>query len=80
MCNNSETVALPDLHLFDQLRNFFMWFRSNGEKYEGKSIEHMIAVYLKEAKAYANARRATATHPEMWHTVPDNINETSKNA
>ena len=73
MCNNTETVALPDLLLFEQLRNFFMWFRSNGEKYEGKSIEHMIAIYIKEAKANAHARRTTAMPPE-------NINDPSKNA
>ena len=33
---------------FETLYNFFMWFRENGEKYLGLSIEKMIEIYLKE--------------------------------
>ena len=33
---------------FETLYNFFMWFRDNGEKYLGLSIEKMIEIYLKE--------------------------------
>ena len=28
------------------LFDFFMWFRENGEKYEGVSIEKTIEIYL----------------------------------
>ena len=31
----------------EKLFNFFMWFRANGEKYMGISIEKMIDIYLK---------------------------------
>lgn len=33
---------------FETLYNFFMWFRENGEKYFGLSIEKMIKIYLDE--------------------------------
>lgn len=31
-----------------ELLDFFMWFRTNGEKYIDKSIEKMIKIYLDE--------------------------------
>lgn len=33
---------------FETLYNFFMWFRENGEKYLGLSIEKMINIYINE--------------------------------
>ena len=33
---------------FETIYNFFMWFRENGEKYLGLSIEKMIKIYLDE--------------------------------
>ena len=33
---------------FESLKNFFMWFRENGEKYIGASVEQMIEVYIEE--------------------------------
>ena len=31
-----------------ELFKFFMWFRNNGEKYLGVSIEDMIDIYVEE--------------------------------
>jgi len=31
-----------------ELINFFIWFRNNGEKYIGISIEQLIEIYLNE--------------------------------
>jgi hypothetical protein len=31
-----------------ELINFFMWFRDNGEKYIGKTIEEFVDIYLKK--------------------------------
>jgi hypothetical protein len=31
-----------------ELLDFFMWFRTNGEKHIDKSIEKMIKIYLDE--------------------------------
>jgi len=33
-----------------ELYDFFMWFRTNGEKHIDKSIEKMIKIYLEEKK------------------------------
>ena len=33
----------------DQLMQFFLWFRLNGEKHQGESIEIMIKTYLKKS-------------------------------
>jgi hypothetical protein len=33
---------------FETLKNFFMWFRENGEKYLGASIEQMLEIYIEE--------------------------------
>jgi hypothetical protein len=33
---------------FETLKNFFMWFRENGEKYLGTSIEKMLEIYIEE--------------------------------
>jgi hypothetical protein len=33
---------------FEILKNFFMWFRKNGEKYLGASIEKMLEIYIEE--------------------------------
>lgn len=33
-----------------ELLDFFMWFRTNGEKYMNQSIEKMIQIYLNEKK------------------------------
>ncbi len=33
---------------FETLYNFFMWFRENGEKYLGASIEQMLEIYIEE--------------------------------
>jgi hypothetical protein len=33
---------------FETLKNFFMWFRENGEKYVCHPIEHMIKIYIEE--------------------------------
>jgi hypothetical protein len=33
-----------------ELFDFFMWFRTNGEKYVCSPIEHMIKIYLIEIK------------------------------
>jgi len=35
------------MFLRDELFKFFVWFRENGEKNIGKSIEKMIEEYLK---------------------------------
>lgn len=31
-----------------ELLDFFMWFRTNGEKHIDKSIEKMIKIYLEQ--------------------------------
>jgi hypothetical protein len=33
---------------FETLKNFFMWFRENGEKHLGASIEQMLEIYIEE--------------------------------
>lgn len=33
-----------------ELLDFFIWFRTNGEKYVDKSIEKMIKIYLEQKK------------------------------
>ena len=33
---------------FETLKNFLMWFRENGEKYLGASIEQMLEIYIEE--------------------------------
>lgn len=35
----------------DLLYHFFLWFRENGKKYMGLSIEQMIEIYLNEIDA-----------------------------
>ena len=32
----------------EKLIEFFLWFRENGEKYQGYSIEVMINIYLEQ--------------------------------
>jgi hypothetical protein len=36
------------MNLEQELFNFFMWFRENGEKYMHMSIEEMIKIYLND--------------------------------
>jgi hypothetical protein len=36
------------------LFDFFIWFRENGERYLGMSIENMIDEYLKQSKIKEN--------------------------
>ena len=33
---------------FETLKEFFLWFRENGEKYLGASIEQMLEIYIEE--------------------------------
>lgn len=33
---------------FETLKEFFLWFRENGEKYLGASIEQMLDIYIEE--------------------------------
>ena len=41
-------IQLIPIKMKEQLINFFLWFRENGEKHLDKSIEAMIDIYLKE--------------------------------
>ena len=36
------------MNLETELLNFFVWFRDNGTKYIGLSIESMIKIYIDE--------------------------------
>ena len=38
------------MNLEKELFDFFMWFRTNGEKYVGLSVEKLIETYLKGKK------------------------------
>ena len=38
----------------ERLLKFFMWFRTNGEKYVCHPIEHMIQIYLNERNNKCN--------------------------
>ncbi len=33
---------------FETLKKIFLWFRENGEKYLGASIEQMLEIYIEE--------------------------------
>jgi hypothetical protein len=44
----SESNGITQKEHADLLYHFFLWFRENGQKYMGLSIEQMIEIYLKE--------------------------------
>lgn len=49
--NKTHIDALTEedaVQLRQELIDFFVWFRSNGEKYIGFSIEKFIDLYLKQ--------------------------------
>jgi len=48
----SNEANIQDLNQQERnlLYEFFMWFRENGQKYQGLSIEGMIEIYLSQKK------------------------------
>ena len=46
---------------FETLKNFFMWFRENGEKYLGASIEQMLDIYIEEKNKENVCKAGTTT-------------------
>ena len=44
----AESSGITHKQHADLLCHFFLWFRENGQKYMGLSIEQMIEIYLKE--------------------------------
>jgi hypothetical protein len=46
----ASAPAIPDEQdeLKHELRGFFIWFRNNGEKHIGKSVESLIDIYMKD--------------------------------
>ena len=45
------------MNLETQLLNFFVWFRDNGEKYIGQSMESMIKIYIDETQRTKEAQK-----------------------
>ena len=45
------------MNLETEFLNFFLWFRDNGEKHIGKSVEELINTYLNETQRTKEAQK-----------------------